>query len=416
MSTAARPVPLVARTRRLDGDIDLLAVAGATGVLVEQGVTGLAGRGEALRIELPVGAGRLATAAGEVHEALAAIECDDEVGLPGCGAVAFAALPFDDRTPASVVVPSVVAGRSEDGTRWVTTIGPGDSIGGLPAPAAPAGSPPGPTSYTVTSSRPPADWCDAVASAVGRVQRGQLTKVVLAREVVIEADAEIDVVAVLERLRAAYPSTMLYSVDGLVGATPELLASRFGDVVRSHPFAGTTPRTGDPVADARAAAGLLASSKDRAEHQITIDMVLDTVLPFCSYVDSEPEPSIVSLANVQHLATLVEGRLSSPPASALALVAALHPTPAVCGWPTAEAQALIEELEGLDRGRYTGAVGWVDADGDGRFGVAIRCAEIAGNRARLFAGNGIVADSDPATELAETRAKLQAVLGAVLRP
>jgi menaquinone-specific isochorismate synthase len=145
-------------------------------------------------------------------------------------------------------------------------------------------------------------------------------------------------------------------------------------------------------------------------------MVLDAVLPFCSYVDSEPEPSIVSLANVQHLATLVEGRLSSPPASVLALVAALHPTPAVCGWPTAEALAAIAELEGLDRGRYAGNVGWVDADGDGRFGVAIRCAEIDGNRARLFAGNGIVADSDPATELAETRAKLQAMLGAVVRP
>jgi isochorismate synthase EntC len=185
--------------------------------------------------------------------------------------------------------------------------------------------------------------------------------------------------------------------------------------VRSHPFAGTTPRTGDPAADARAAATLLASTKDRAEHQITIDMVLDTMLPFCSYVDSEPEPSIVSLANVQHLATLVEGRLSSPPATALALVGALHPTPAVCGWPTDEARTLIAELEQLERGRYTGAVGWVDAQGNGRFGVAIRCAEIDGNRARLFAGNGIVSDSDPRTELAETQAKLQAMLAAIVR-
>ena len=255
-----------------------------------------------------------------------------------------------------------------------------------------------------------------MAAAVARIQDGQLEKAVFAREVVVEADAPIDVVDVLERLRAAYPSTMRYLVDGLVGATPELLVSRFGDVVRSHPFAGTTPRTGVPETDARAAAALLASGKEREEHQITIDMVLDAVLPFCSYVDSEPEPSIVSLANVQHLATLVEGRLSSPPASVLALVAALHPTPAIGGWPTAAALDLIAELEGLDRGRYAGAVGWVDADGDGRFGVTIRCAEIRGRRARLFAGMGIVADSDPATELAETRAKLQAMLGAVLRP
>ena len=401
----------VARTRRLDGDVDLLAVAGHDGVLVEQAGVGLAGRGEALRIPLPEGRGRLAKAADDVAAALGGFEVEDEVGLPGCGPVAFAALPFDDDTPGSVVVPSLVVGRAEDGTRWVTTIGDDDAE--LLAATRHAVAP---SQFRIASTRSPAEWCASVAAAVERLAAGELTKAVLAREVVVEADQPIDVVDVLRRLRAAYPSTILYAVDGLVGATPELLVSRFGDVVRSHPFAGTTPRTGDPATDARAAATLLASAKDRAEHQITIDMVLDTVLPFCSYVDSEPEPSIVGLANVQHLASLVEGRLSQPPASALALVAALHPTPAVCGWPTDDARALITELEGLDRGRYTGAVGWVDADGDGRFGVAIRCAEIDGRQARLFAGNGIVADSDPAVELAETRAKLQAMLGAIVRP
>jgi len=375
-------------TRRLDHDVDLVAVAGADGVLFEQAGIGLAGRGEARRVPLV-----------DAMDALASIERDDEVGLPGCGPVAFAALPFAPEQPATVVIPSLVVGRAEDGTRWVTRI---DDDRDVLAPSAAA---PLPSKFSVTASRPPEEWCDAVATAVKRMLDGELQKVVLAREIVVEADAPIDVVAVLRRLRGAYPATMLYSIDGLVGATPELLVSRFGDVVRSHPFAGTTPRTGDPAADARAAASLLASAKDRAEHQITIDMVLDTILPFCSYVDSEPEPSIVSLANVQHLATLVEGRLSSPPASALALVAALHPTPAVCGWPTAAARALIAELEQLDRGRYTGAVGWVDADGDGRFGVAIRCAQIDGPRARLFAGNGIVAESEPADELAETELK-----------
>jgi menaquinone-specific isochorismate synthase len=415
VTAAPEAAHLVARTRRLDGEADLLAVAGADGVLFEQAGSGIAGRGEALRLALPVGPGRLALAADEVAAALAAIECDDQVGLPGCGAVAFAALPFRDETPGSVIIPSVLVGRADDGTRWLTTVGPADHIGtpDLSLRPRPATSP---TSYTITSSRPPDEWCEAVAAVVARIQAGHLEKAVFAREVVVEADAPIDVVDVLERLRAAYPSTMRYSVDGLVGATPELLVSRFGDVVRSHPFAGTTPRTGVPETDARAAAALLASAKEREEHQITIDMVLDAVLPFCSYVDSEPEPSIVSLANVQHLATLVEGRLSSPPASVLALVAALHPTPAICGWPTAAALDLIAELEGLDRGRYAGAVGWVDSDGDGRFGVTIRCAEIDGRRARLFAGMGIVADSDPATELTETRAKLQAMLGAVIRP
>jgi menaquinone-specific isochorismate synthase len=144
--------------------------------------------------------------------------------------------------------------------------------------------------------------------------------------------------------------------------------------------------------------------------------VLDAVLPFCSYVDSEPEPSIVTLANVQHLASLVEGRLSSPPASVLALVEALHPTPAVCGFPRAAALAVIAELEGFERGRYAGTVGWVDAHGNGRFAVSIRCADVDGRVARLVAGNGIVADSDPQTELVETRAKLNALLSALVRP
>jgi isochorismate synthase len=416
MTALAEHSPLVARTRRLDRDVDLLAVAGADGVLIEQAGIGLAGRGEALRIPLPTGSGRLAEAAGEVAAALGRISADDEVGLPGCGPVAFAALPFTDTAAGSVVVPALIVGRADDGTRWVTTVGPADHIAAVADVVAPPSAPSMSTSFTVRSTRPPSEWCDAVAAVVSRLRERELTKVVLAREVVVEADAPIDVVNVLQRLRAAYPSTMLYSVDGLVGATPELLVSRFGDVVRSHPFAGTTPRTGDPAADARAAASLLASAKDRAEHQITIDMVLDTVLPFCSYVDSEPEPTIVSLANVQHLASLVEGRLSSPPATALALVAALHPTPAVCGWPTKDALDVIEELELLDRGRYTGAVGWVDGDGDGRFGVAIRCAEIDGRQARLFAGNGIVADSNPEAELAETQAKLLAMLNAIIKP
>jgi isochorismate synthase len=248
------------------------------------------------------------------------------------------------------------------------------------------------------------------------MQAGELTKAVLAREVIVEADTDIDVAAVIGRLRATYPAAFVFLVDGFLGASPELLVSRTGDVVRSHPMAGTTARTGDPAADARLAASLLASAKDRAEHQITIDTVLDAVLPFCSYVDSEPEPSIVTLANVQHLASLVEGRLSAPAASVLTLVEALHPTPAVCGHPRREARELIARLEGFDRGRYAGTVGWVDRAGNGRFAVSIRCAEVEGRRARLVAGNGIVSDSDPALELAETRAKLQAMLGAIVRP
>ena len=389
---------MIARTRRLDGDVDLLAVSGRAGVLFEQHGVGLAGRGCALR-----------AAATDIDAALAGIEVDDDVHLPGTGPVAFGALPFVGS--GELVVPSIVVGRAEDGTRWVTTIDDDDQPVLADEPELEQ-----PSTFSVRPLRSPASWCGAVRDAVAEMQSGALTKAVLAREVAVEADADIDVAAILQRLRATYPTAFVFLVDGFLGASPELLVSRTGDVVRSHPMAGTTARTGDPTADARLAASLLASAKDRAEHQITIDTVLDAVLPFCSYVDSEPEPSIVTLANVQHLASLVEGRLSSPPASVMTLVGALHPTPAVCGHPRSAALELIARLEGFDRGRYAGTVGWVDRNGNGRFAVSIRCAEVAGPRARLVAGNGIVADSDPGLELAETRAKLQAMLGAIVRP
>jgi menaquinone-specific isochorismate synthase len=253
-----------------------------------------------------------------------------------------------------------------------------------------------------------------VAAARDAICAGRLRKVVLARDVLVEADRPLDTWAILRRLRASFGSSYLYSVDGYVGASPELLVSRVGDMVRSHPLAGTAPRTGDPGTDARLAAGLLASAQH--EHRVTIDMVHERLLPFCSYLDEEAEPSIVTVANVQHLGTMLEGRLSSPPAHVLDLVGVLHPTPAVGGWPTAEALALIAELEGMQRGRYAGPVGWFDRHGHGHLAVGIRGAELAGCRARLFAGVGVVADSDPAAELAETQAKLQAMLSVIVRP
>ena len=163
------------------------------------------------------------------------------------------------------------------------------------------------------------------------------------------------------------------------------------------------------------AAGLLSSATYRHEHQITIDKVFDTLIPWCSYLDYEPEPAVVGVANLQHLATMVEGRLSQPAPSVIELVRALHPTPAVNGWPREAAQAWIAEHEGFDRGRYAGTVGWVDGRGNGTFAVSIRCADVEGTTARLVAGNGIVADSDPDTELAETQVKLQAMLSALTR-
>jgi menaquinone-specific isochorismate synthase len=401
---------LVARTRRVDHDIDLLTLAGGDGFVFERSRQGLAGRGVALRV--PVG---------EAHAAMAAIAVDDEVELPGTGAVAFGALPFRPDPSAELIVPATIWGRAEDGTRWITTVGPAssdvhDHAAATPDPSDAAISHPG--RITVEATRPAEDWCELVAAATKAMAEAGpdgLSKVVLAREVRLEAERPFDRAAVLARLRSSFPGCFLFHVDGFLGASPELLVSRAGDIVRAQPMAGTAPRGGDPAADARLGASLLASPTYRHEHQITIDMVHDTLLPWCSYLDYEAEPSVVGVANVQHLATLVEGRLSQPAASILELVAALHPTPAVSGWPRHLANDWIEANEGFDRGRYAGAVGWVDARGNGTWAVSIRCADVQGTTARLCAGNGIVADSDPATELAETQAKLQAMLGALIR-
>jgi menaquinone-specific isochorismate synthase len=401
--------PLVARTRRLDDEIDLLTVAGSDGVLVSRGGSGLAGRGEALRIAH----GPEDDPADTVGAALGAIEVDDELGRPGCGPVGFAALPFDPGRTGTVIVPEMVVGRADDGTRWVTTVAPV----GAPTPdlAAPIIDQPGPARVEIAAVRPAADWCASVSTATDAIRAGRLDKVVLAREITVTADRPIAVATVLDRLRTVFPGCWITSVDGVIGASPELLVARRGDVVRSHPLAGTAPRGGDPTTDAQLAARLLASTKNREEHQITIDEVHETLLPWCSYLDSEAEPSIVAVANVQHLGTMVEGRLSDPPPSVLELVRALHPTPAVCGRPRDPALALIDEVEQLDRGSYAGPVGWVDHRGNGEWAVGIRSATIDGPVARLRAGNGIVADSDPRAELAETQAKLQALLGVLIR-
>ena len=378
-------------------------------MLLERSRAGLAGRGSVVRAEI-----------GAVDEVLAGIEVDDDVRLPGSGPVAFGALPFR-RGPAQLVVPEVVWGRSHDGERWVTTIAPADAPPVDPSTlCAPRSADPGPPPgrVTVAPVRPAEWWCELVATATKAMREAGpdgLQKVVLARELIVEADQPFDRAAVLARLRAAYPGCFLFHVDGFLGASPELLVGRAGDVVRAQPMAGTAPRGGDPSTDARLGAALLASPTYRHEHQITIDMVYDALLPWCSYLDYEAEPSVVGVANVQHLATLVEGRLSQPAPSVLDLVGALHPTPAVSGWPRDLADAWIAEHEGFDRGRYAGAVGWVDQEGNGTWAVSIRCADVGGTTARLCAGNGIVADSDPATELAETQAKLQAVLSALTR-
>lgn len=403
------PDRLVARTVAVDAaDVDLLAFAGDTGLLFERDGCGLAGRGVAARLE-----------AASAVEALSSMPCADEVGLPGCGPVAIGALPFDPATAGTLVVPSEIVGRASDGTAWHTVIVPagGDGAPGLwpPRPDGEARPRP-PDDFRLTAARPHDEWLEVIAAAVKAIADGRLRKVVLAREVTVEANRRIHPVDVLARLRALYPSCMLFSVDGFVGASPELLVGRSGDAVRSQPMAGTIPRSGDPAVDARLAAGLLASTKDREEHALVVEEVAAVLAPHCVSLDVPGDPSIVPLRNVSHLGTLLTGRLAAGAPSALGLATALHPTPAVAGTPTPDALAYIAAVEGLDRGRYAGPVGWVDANGDGEWAVGVRSAELHGDTARLFAGVGVVADSVPEAELAETQLKLQALLAAVVRP
>lgn len=427
------PTPaLAARTRRLDADVDHVAVAGADGVLWDAPDVALTGRGVALHLEVerrdPAAcAEAVATALGEMGR-------DDAVGVVGSGPVALGAWPFDPEAPGELVVPEVVLGRNAEGTRWVTTVLDADAtdadhdalVAATLAHAADAtevtlagfstAEPTGPSGFRIEAHPDPIDWCAAVAAACEELANGAADKVVLAREVEVIADVDLPIAAIVSRLRRAFPDALRFSIDGLVGASPELLVARAGDIVRCHPLAGTAPRSGDPAADSRLAAALLASTKNLAEHRHTIDAVHDALIGFCSYLDEEAEPSVVAVANVQHLGTRVQGRLASPPASVVELMCALHPTPAVCGRPRDAAMALIARHERLERQRWAGPVGWVDADGNGAWAVGIRSAEITGPRARVFAGVGVLPDSDPAAELAETRAKLAAMLGAIVRP
>lgn len=389
-------------TRRLERDVDLNDVARGDGYLFVRSGVGIAGRGEAARV-----------APESALAVLRSIDHDDHSD-GAAGPVAMGALPFLSADRTELVIPALTVRKCSDGSAWITSIDDRHHHDLDP----PERRSPTSGSFRVSPVAPLSSHHDAVIAARDEVRRGGLVKAVIAREVVVESDHEIDVHAVLLRLRASFGASYRYSVDGLIGASPELLVSVDGDIVRSHPLAGTTPRTGDPATDAELARALVASTKDQIEHRVVIDVVHDTLLPDCSYLDWEPEPSVIPVANVQHLGTLIEGRLSEPRPDSLTLARRLCPTPALGGHPRDEALRLIAEVEGFARGRYGGAVGWIDATGNGVWAVTIRCAEISPDRrsARLVAGGGIVADSDPTAELAETQAKFQAMLSAIVRP
>ncbi len=392
-------------TRPLDDFVDeppdLNDVAGDDGVLFVRDRVGLAGRGVAARLPIDGAAA-----------ALAALHHDSTVD--DAAPLAIGNIPFQPGADGTLLVPEVTVVK-RGGRAWVTAIDDAD-VGAALAPR------PEPTPSAATWSIEPVVDVDhylrAVECARDAVRAGELTKAVIARPIRITADQPVSIHAILRRLKQTFGSSYRFSVDGMIGASPELLIEVDGSVVRSYPLAGTTRSTGDPDIDRELAAELQASAKNQIEHRVVIDDLHDRLLPWASYLDWEPEPSIIKVANVQHLGTRMEGRLSQPTPTAVELVRALSPTPALGGHPRDEALAMIERVEGFERGRYGGAVGWIDARGDGTWAVAIRCAEFDTEHrsARLVAGGGIVADSEPLAELAETQAKFQAMLGAIVRP
>lgn len=402
---------MFARTVTVTNEFDLNSVCRGDGFLFVRDGVGYAGRGTiALLTEA------------EVRTTLTSIT---SVTTDAIDVVAFSLIPFRHDEPATFFVPRFTIAKHDDGSRTATLIGrtadevTEDLIHEAIADAT-RSTPPRPSanSFRVSPRMPISHYLDAVLATRDAVRSGALRKAVIARDIEVHAEDPIDVHGVLQRLRASFGSSYRFCVGNMIGASPELLVETSERMVRSHPLAGTAPRTGDPETDSRLASELIASTKNQVEHRVVIDMVRDTLLPFCSYLDWEAEPSIVTVANVQHLGTAIEGALTEPKPHILDLVRLLCPTPALGGYPSREAMQFIQETEELDRGAYGGAVGYITPDGDGIFAVTIRCAELSADRrsARLFAGGGIVSESDPYSELAETQAKFQAMLSAIVRP
>ena len=385
-------------TRRISADRDLESFAGSDGSLFVGPRLGIATRGVAARVP-----GR------DARSFLADVDADDEISTIGSGPLLIGAIPFDSTEPHHFVLPEEILVRTSTGECWVT-IPEGRSLSSSSKfDDSNAGR------FSTRLGVSVEHYLDAVRAGREEVQRGKLTKVVIARDIHIDSEKPIDIHQILVRLRDTYPNNFRFSFDGLVGASPELLVSRADNEISSHPLAGTTRRTGDPARDSELAAELRQSTKNQIEHRVVIDMVHDTLLPYCSFLDWEPEPEVIPVGNVQHLGTRLIGHLSDPPLHVLDAAYALSPTPALGGHPRPAAIELIKRTEGFNRGRYGGAIGWFDRDGNGTFAVTIRCAEISTDRhsAHLFAGGGIVADSEPEAEFAETEAKLQAMSRAI---
>jgi len=336
---------------------------------------------------------------------LSQLSIHNNVHGSGTGPILFTSFSFLESEESELVIPEIIVGR-KGGKSWITWIGEEQqpSIGTriLEEQSLELNWGAGSVSEV--------EWQSRVSRAVEKIKNGDLEKVVLARDLSVATNREIDVQTLIQRLESEYPSTWVFLVENLVGATPELLVRLSKSLVTSRVLAGTIRKTGDEAKDLTLAATLAKSSKDLEEHEYAVRSVADALAPFCSSTNVPDSPFVLHLSNVMHLATDVTGVVndSATPVDMFTVIKALHPSAAVCGTPTDDARDVISEIEGMNRERYAGPVGWIDARGDGEVGIALRCGQIAPDKKkiRLFAGCGIVAGSNPDDELAESQAKL----------
>ena len=344
------------------------------------------------------------------HQQLETFTISNAVHGSGTGPVLFTSFSFDRNEESIAVIPRVVIGQKGENS-WITWIG--DEAQPLISDTAPTYAQQNFEwrSGTLTEQQ----WETRVAQAIAKIDKTEIDKVVLARDLIASTAGAIDVRPILNTLATNYPATWVFSVDGLIGATPELLLRLSRGMVTSRVLAGTIPKTGDDARDLALAGSLARSSKDLEEHEYAVRSVAEALEPFCSSTNVPDAPFVLHLANVMHLATDVTGALleSKNHVDAFALLKSLHPSAAVCGTPRNIAFDVIDEIEGMNRGRYAGPVGWIDARGDGELGIALRSGQVTGNEIRIFAGCGIVAGSDPVVELAESNAKFSAMKSAL---
>jgi menaquinone-specific isochorismate synthase len=333
----------------------------------------------------------------------------------GTGPVLFTSFSFSPDDESILVIPNIVVGRKKDKS-WITWIGSDQQPILNSSPNFVQNTQVQWSNQSDSESKSESEWKEKVSTAVGRIKDGSLAKVVLARDLTFRSDNDIDPRPILHKLASEYPTTWTYCVDGFVGATPELLLRLSRGMLTSRVLAGTISKTGDDTKDLALAASLARSSKDLAEHEYAVRSVAEAFEPFCTSINVPDSPFVLHLANVMHLATDVTGAIAETLAhvDAFTILEQLHPSAAVCGTPRPAAAELINEIEGMSRGRYAGPIGWIDAAGDGELGIALRGGEIKGNTIRIFAGCGIVEESDPEVELAETKAKFAPMRAALL--